>query len=115
MGSRLRSSLALAALAGATVLLSGCAETRLRIQDDFGRAVSQDLASQIADPDAGRNAGPPPPSSGARAALAQTRYRQDAVTPPSTVGASGAAAGYSNNAAPEAPAAAPTSNATSGP
>jgi hypothetical protein len=116
MRLRLNSCLVLAALAGGAVLLSGCAQTRLRIQDDFGRAVSQDLAAQIADPDAGRDAGPPPPSSGARAVLAQTRYRTDTVTPPSTVGASGAAAGYTNSGSAEAPAAAPPmSGTTSGP
>jgi hypothetical protein len=97
-------------------MLSACAQTRLRIEDDFGRAVNQDLAAQIADPDAGRDAGPPPPSSGARAALAQTRYRQDAVTPPSTAGASGNATGNtgSPDAAPAAPAT-PMSSPTSGP
>jgi len=112
----LRPGLVLAGLAGGALLLSGCAQTRLRIEDDFGRAVSQDLAAQIANPDAARDEGPAPPSNGARALLAQTKYRQDAVTPPSTVGASGSAAGYTNSGSDQAPTVAPTaSGATTGP
>src|SRR5271170_7345877 len=87
----------LAVLTVSCIVLSGCAQTRLREQDDFGQALSQDLAAQIANPDAGRDAGPPPPSNGARADLALERYRQDNVTQPSTVGASGSAAGYGAN------------------
>jgi hypothetical protein len=117
MGFRSKLWPSLVVLAGSSLLLSACAQTRLRIEDDFGRAVNQDLAAQIADPDAARNEGAPPPSSGARAGLALTRYRQDAVTPPSTVGASGSNSGYSdanaNNAA--APTAAPTAATTAGP
>lgn len=92
--------LLLATLTGGAALVCGCAhnptETRLRLQNDFGSALSQDLKAQIADPDAGKYAGPAPPSSGARADLAQERYRADAVTPPSTIGASGTANGYGN-------------------
>jgi type IV pilus biogenesis protein CpaD/CtpE len=106
----------LAALVGGSVLLAGCTEsrldeTRLRIEDDFGRAVNQDLAAQVANPDAGRDdSGPPPASNGARAALAQTRYRQDAVTPPSSVGASG-----TGTSAEATPPAAPLGAPTAGP
>jgi hypothetical protein len=96
-----------AGLAVGSCLLSACVttpvtETRLRVQDDFGQAVSQDLASQIADPDAGLNAGPPPPSSGARAEGAQARYQADQVIQPSGIGASGNA-GYGANGAGATP------------
>jgi hypothetical protein len=110
--------LLLAVLCIGAMLLSACAQTRLRIEDDFGRAVNQDLVAQIADPDAARNEGAPPPSSGARSNLAMTRYRQDAVTPPSDVGASGTSNGYSNGSSSgtSAPTAAATSmGTTSGP
>jgi len=106
MKLRLKSCLGLIALTGACGLLSACEETtqtRLRVQDDFGQAVSQDLAAQIADPDAGRNAGPPPPSSGLRAEGAQKRYGQDAVIQPSGIGASGTSGGYGQNGAGAAP------------
>jgi hypothetical protein len=115
MNLRLKSWMLLTAATG--ILLSGCAQTRLRIQDDFGRAVNEDLTAQIADPDAGRDQGPPPSSNGARAVLAVERYRQDAVTQPSTVGASGNAAGYGANGAgtqPGAPAGTGASGASTG-
>jgi hypothetical protein len=105
MNLRLKSWVLFTALAAG--LVSGCAQTRLRIQDDFGRAVNEDLTAQIADPDAGRDAGPPPPSSGARAVAAVERYRQDAVIQPSSVGASGSAPGYGANTAAQ-PTSAPT-------
>lgn len=89
--------LLLAALAGGGAL-SGCvdnpAQSKIRIQPDFGRAVSQDLAAQIANPDAGRDAGPPPPLDGARANLAVQRYRQNEVIQPASIGASGSSSGY---------------------
>lgn len=94
--------LLLAACTVGSVLISGCAQSRLRIQDDFGQAAAQDLVAQIANPDASRNAGPPPPSSGARAEGAIERYRQDQVIQPSGVGASGGV-GYGLNGAGAAP------------
>lgn len=97
MRSRAKSWILPVLLVGAGALLSGCAQSRLRIEDDFGQAVSQDLAAQIANPDAARTEGPAPPSSGARAALAQTRYQHDTVVQPSTIGASGNASGYGSN------------------
>ncbi len=87
--------LLLIALAGVGALLAGCTQSRLRIADDFGQAVSQDLAAQITDPDAAAKAGPPPPADGARAALAQTRYQHDAVIQPVSGEASGRAGGSS--------------------
>ena len=101
MKIRLRPPFALIAFTAATGLLTGCADnpgqSKLRLSDDFGHAVNQDLAAQIADPDAGLKAGPPPPSSGDRAALAQRRYQHDVVIQPSTEGASGRASGSGNN------------------
>jgi type IV pilus biogenesis protein CpaD/CtpE len=62
--------------------LSGCVESRLRQSDDFGVAVRQDVAAQIADPDAQYRGNPAPASDGERAALATSRYGHDDVTPP---------------------------------
>jgi type IV pilus biogenesis protein CpaD/CtpE len=85
----LRTGLLLAALGGVGALLAGCADEKQLTEDmhssDFGRAVQEDLAAQIADPDAAYK-GPPPPSSGERAQLAQKRYQNDNVVQP--VGAS---------------------------
>jgi type IV pilus biogenesis protein CpaD/CtpE len=95
-----KSRLPLVAAMAVAALVSGCANTppdqsQLRLSDDFGQAVTQDLAAQITDPDAGLHAGPPPSSDGARAALAQKRYQHNAVVQPSTTGASGQAGGGS--------------------
>jgi type IV pilus biogenesis protein CpaD/CtpE len=65
--------------------LAGCVESQPTLSSDFGVAMRQDVAAQIADPDAhyGKMT-----SEGARAALAQDRYRSGKVTPPSAAGAS---------------------------
>ena len=68
-------------------LLAGCAQTKLRLNDDFGQAVNQDLAAQIADPDASWK-GPPPPSDGAHAYLMTRRYQTDTVTQPQALSSS---------------------------
>jgi hypothetical protein len=86
MNRVLRSGLLLAALAGVGAIASGCADDKMFANDqrqanDFGRAVGEDLAAQIADPDAAYK-GPPPPSSGERAALAQQHYGTDTVKQP---------------------------------
>ncbi len=95
MKTATRTGLLMAALAGVGAIVAGCADEKQLRDDmgsaDFGRAVHEDLAAQIADPDAVYK-GPPPPSSGQRADLAQTRYQADKVTPPvstSTGGGSG--------------------------
>ncbi len=46
--------------------------------DDFGQALRQDIAAQIADPDAVYNA-LPPPTDGKRMDYAQRKYQGDAV------------------------------------
>ena len=83
-----KSGLLLSALIGAGMLMSGCAEgdkrqlqADLHQADDFGRAVREDLAAQIVDPDAPGKA-TPPPSDGQRANLAATRYQKDSVIKP---------------------------------
>ena len=86
MKQALKSGLLALAIAGVGALLSGCANDAFVLSDlhqtnDFGRAVQEDLAAQIADPDATYR-GPPPPSSGERAALATKRYGQDQVKQP---------------------------------
>ena len=70
--------------------LAGCVDSHPTLSPDFGVAMRQDMAAQIADPDAhyGKT-----DSDGARAALAQERYRADKVIPPSSIGTSKAGSG----------------------
>lgn len=81
------------ALAVAALGLSACAqnpmESEMYMSPDFGESVRQDLAAQIADPDA-HYVGTPAPgaSDGARIDLAQDRYQKNQVIPPSTTTAS---------------------------
>jgi hypothetical protein len=77
--------LPLATAVGAVALLSACAETRLRDAPDFGDAVRENQAAQIADPDARYAGTPAPGSNGVRAAGAQDRYLHGHVTPPPNV------------------------------
>ncbi|MFC3069160.1 hypothetical protein [Phenylobacterium soli] len=78
---------ALAGLALCAAGLSACTTPRTTLSEDFGRALHEDLLAQIADPDA-TPVGPPPPSDGARAALAQERYRTGKVIKPTPATAS---------------------------
>jgi type IV pilus biogenesis protein CpaD/CtpE len=67
---------------------------------DFGNAVRQDLAAQIADPDAHYKGTPAPGSDGERVGLAQKRYSTGQVIQPAAVTASGAASiGRADNGA----------------
>ena len=76
---------AIAAILGAGTALSACAQSRLRLAPDFGEAVRQDVAAQIADPDAHYAGTPAPASNGERTAIAQRRYVTHTVLePPST-------------------------------
>jgi hypothetical protein len=81
---KLKTALIVSALAGAGVLLAGCADQGGLDKEwssmDMGRAVKEDMAAQIADPDAAYK-GPPPPSNGARVAAAQKRYESGAIIP----------------------------------
>ena len=90
-----RTGLLIAAL-GAGALLSGCTADGQLKDDmgsaDFGRSVREDMAAQIADPDAAYK-GPPPPSSGERAQIAQQRYATDSVKQPVSVSTGGSGGG----------------------
>lgn len=92
MKKALRTGLLAAGLASAAAVLAGCADDKMLNDQmqmgDFGRAVQEDLAAQIADPDATYK-GPPPPSSGERAALAQKRYQADHVIMPANTSSGG--------------------------
>jgi hypothetical protein len=95
----------LAWILGAGLALAGCTESRLHLGDEFGRAVRQDAAAQIADPDAHHTGAPPAGSDGERAGLAMLRYQHNAVIPPpsvttSSVAAAGGGAGGGGGAAP---------------
>jgi hypothetical protein len=82
---KLKTGLMVMTLAGAGVLLASCADEggldREWRSMDFGRAVHEDMAAQIADPDAAYK-GPPPPANGARTELAQKRYEAGKVIQP---------------------------------
>jgi hypothetical protein len=84
-------------LAIAAIGMSGCVQSELRISRDFGAAVRQDTAAQIADPDAHYAGVPAPGSNGARVASAQHRYETGTVIQPSTLSASsGSRGGFDN-------------------
>jgi hypothetical protein len=101
------------ALLALPLLLSACTRSELRLQPDFGVAIKQDLAAQIADPDAHYTGVPAPGSDGSRVSLAQTRYQTDAVLPPasisgaksttSSMGSAGSSAGSAVPASPSQP------------
>lgn len=76
--------------------LAGCTQSTLRFSPDFGAAVRQDEAAQIADPDARYLGTPAPGSGGQRVGLAQKRYDTNQVIPPLDIGASNTAAVNTN-------------------
>ena len=95
----------LGTLAGCLTLalaLSACAQSTLRLSPDFGNAVRQDLAAQIADPDARYMGVPDPGANGLRTGLAQQRYDRNQVIPPATTGTTSGIQ-QQNNAPPGAP------------
>lgn len=75
-----------AALGLSATLLSACTHME-QLSPDFGVAIYQDFAAQIADPDVIYTGDPTPGSNGSRNALAQRRYQNDNVIPPSALGA----------------------------
>ena len=82
-----------------TPVLSACQESSLRLNPDFGSALHQDIAAQIADPDAHYEGTPAPGSSGRRVGLAQKRYDTNQVVQPTTTTAtSGSMSGSDNGA-----------------
>jgi type IV pilus biogenesis protein CpaD/CtpE len=80
--ARLRGVALTGAILGTMALLNGCEESHLRLAPDFGVAVRQDQAAQIADPDARYAEVLPAGSDGARTSIAVTRYRTDKVIQP---------------------------------
>jgi hypothetical protein len=86
MVSRKTASVAVVLFLAAAV--SACTQSALRLSPDFGHAVRQDVAAQIADPDARYKGVPAPGSGAARVGLAQRRYDTNEVIQPSTTGAS---------------------------
>ena len=95
--TRLVFAIAIAAL-GLTACTQNPMQSEMRMSPDFGDAVRENLAAQIANPDA-HYVGTPAPgaSDGARIDLAQTRYQQNQVIPPSSTTASSRTVGASDN------------------
>ena len=87
---------ALLAMAIMTPALSAC-QSSLRLSPDFGSALRQDVASQIADPDAHYEGVPPPGSASARVGLAQKRYNANQVIQPTSATASSKTTGGLDN------------------
>ena len=87
----------LAMAAGALLSLSACNQSELRLSPDFGDAVREDIAGQVADPDAHYVGVPAPGSNGARVGLAQSRYENNQVIQPASSTASSGAVGNANN------------------
>jgi hypothetical protein len=82
--------------------LSGCTQSTLRMAPEFGAAVRQDEAAQIADPDARYTGTPAPGSKGQRVGLAQKRYDTNQVVQPLDIGASNAGAINNSNSSSNA-------------
>lgn len=77
--------------------ISGCAQSSLRLNPEFGSAIRQDVAAQIADPDAHYEGIVTPGSAGRRVGLAQKRYDANQVVQPSTTTASSRTLGGIDN------------------
>ena len=77
--------------------LTACQQSSLRLDPEFGSAVRQDVAAQIADPDAHYEGIVTPGSAGRRVGLAQKHYDANQVIQPSTTTATtGARSGFDN-------------------
>jgi len=95
---RPRAILAIAAMLGLGACAQNPLQSEMRMSPDFGEAVRENLAAQIADPDphyAGTLA--PGASDGARIDLAQTRYQKNQVIRPASATASSRTLGGSDN------------------
>ena len=90
-----RAALAMALLI--TPALSACTQSSLRISPDFGSALRQDVAAQIADPDAHYEGVPQPGSASSRVGLAQRRYNANQVIQPASMTASSKTLGSVDN------------------
>ncbi len=87
----------LAIVLGMAPLVSACTQSSIRLSPDFGNAVHQDIAAQIADPDAHYEGTPAPGASGERVGLAQKRYGTNQVIQPSATTASSRSTGPVDN------------------
>ena len=85
--------------AAAAVALSGCTQSQARLSPDFGQSVRQDVAAQIADPDAHYTGIPAPGGIGAHVGLAQRRYERGQVIQPSAMTATSKSNGMIDNGA----------------
>jgi hypothetical protein len=94
-------ALSIAACGGLLLALGGCAESRLRLNPDFGEAVHQNTLAQTADPDAHYAGNPAPASNGPRTAAAQDRYVTGHVTPPASTSTSSVSAGGGGSSGPQ--------------
>jgi hypothetical protein len=90
MPAFLTKSATAATVAGLALALTGCTESRLRLSDDYGHAVRENIVAQVADPDAHYKGVPAPGSSGHRGDLAQQKYNHNAVTRPASTATSSA-------------------------
>jgi type IV pilus biogenesis protein CpaD/CtpE len=89
--ARAKTVLVVGAMLGLGACAQNPAESEMRMSPDFGDAVRDNLAAQIANPDAHYTGTPAPGASdGARIDLAQTRYQKNQVIQPSTTTASSA-------------------------
>jgi hypothetical protein len=93
MSAALAKSATAAALLGAALALSGCVESRMNLATDYGRAVGQDLAAQVADPDARYKGVPAPGSDGHRVDQAMERYNRNVVIRPASTSTFGSSTG----------------------
>lgn len=76
------------ALGFAALALGACVSAQGNLSPDYGQSVKQNLAAQVADPDAAYRRDAPPAASGARTNLAQDRYNKGKVIPPAAASAS---------------------------
>jgi len=83
--------------------LSGCLSPQGRLDPNYGVSVRQNIAAQIADPDARYRRDTPPAASGERAQIAHKRYNSGQVIPPSAPSASTIGEKSGGGAAPPPP------------
>ena len=84
----MRPTIKLAAVGALTIGLAGCAQSRMHLSDDYGRAVRQDAIAQIDDPDAKYVGIPEAGSHGRRQGLAMDRYVRGQVIEPASAATS---------------------------
>jgi hypothetical protein len=84
MPTRVAKLVTAATIMGAGIALSACTESRLRLSDDYGVAVRQNEAAQVANPDARYEGVPAPGSNGRRVVSSVERYEKGQVIQPAT-------------------------------